>query len=246
MSQVQNLFEVAPGTELIGEEITIFGDVHKDSLIDTHKLFVKGIIHSQTSQFTKYAQIQEHHGMLRCHEAHINTLHGGEVHASNLTIDTCLGGKIYVQDVTIKNVSGQVQIYASNSITIESVNDSNNSFNINYQEVPILLSKIELIEEDIQELVFLLEKAKVNNAPSQKDIEGEIQRLRKELTFIEESSKSARISITNAVEDGNFISFTIKGHTIAYTTQNNCYTPFHLECTNTIVKLLPTQTIITF
>ena len=243
---MQNLSEVAKDTELIGEDITIFGDVHQDSIIDAHNLVVKGTIHADTTQFSKYAKIQEHHGMLRCHEAEIHTLDNGEVHASKLTIDTCRGGEIYAQDVHIKNVWGQVQIYASNSITIESVHDSKNIFTIDYNEVPILVSKVELIQEDIEELNFLLKKAIQRNAPTQKDIEDEIQRLKKELTQIQESNKSAKITIENSLSAGNIICFNIDmNNDITYTTQSKQYTPFYLEFNNKTIKLLPTQTIIT-
>ena len=244
MSQMQNITEVEQNAELICEDLTVFGNVHEESIIDAHKLFVKGTVYPNSSQFAKYADISEHQGILRCHEAKIKTLNGGEVHASSITVDHCNGGSLYAQDVTINSISSDLKIFASNSITINTINGFHNELNINYKNVPILLSKLELIEEDIEELQFLLQDSKEKNSSSQKHIENEIQRLHLQYNKIKHSSLFAKISIHEIIQANNSISFEVDNHKLTYTTTNQRYTPFYIEITDTSITLLPTQTII--
>ena len=246
MPQIQNLSEVSQKDEIIAEDLNVFGNVYEESIVDTHKLFVKGIVYANSTQFTKYAEIHEHRGVLRCHKAHIEILNGGEIHASSVTIDKCVNGSIYAQNIKIKNVESGVHLYASHSITIESLNGTNNNFHIDYRRVPIIVSKLELIQEDIQELNFLLQKAKENHSTTQKDIENEIDRLQKEFESIENSCKIAKISIDEISNIGNIISFTIDDdNTINYKTTNSIYDSFYLEFNDNQVTLHPTQKTIT-
>lgn len=245
MSQTQNLTEVAQATELICEDVHVFGDVYEKSIIDAHHLIVEGTVHSNTSQFSKYAKIHEHKGTLRCHEATISILNGGEVHASSVTIEKCLGGEIFAQDVTIDTLFSDLTIYASRSIKINSVNGSNNSFHINYQKVPILVSKLELIDEDIEELHFLLNKAKHSNTLTQKEIEDEIEKLQIQKKEITHSIYTAKISIKNEIKEKNFICFYFdEKNTITYTTNTMQYQDFYLEFKKNHIILHPTQTTI--
>ena len=246
MSQTQNLTEVADGAELICEDLHIFGDVHQGSIIDAHRLIVKGATHSDASQFSKYAQIHQHKGKLRCHEAKIDILDGGEVHASNVTVDTCLGGEIYAQDVTINTLSNKLTVYASRSIRINLINGSGNKLHINYHKVPILLSKLELIDEDIEDLNFLLDKAKQNNAWTQQDIKDEIKKLQLQKKEIIDSIYTAKISIKNEIKGKNLISFYIdENNTISWTTDRMKQQNFYLEFDKKHIILHPSQTTIT-
>lgn len=246
MSQTQNLAQVTQGTELICEDVYIFADVHQGSIIDAHRLVVKGTVHSNTSQFSKYAQIHEHKGTLRCHKAKIDILNGGEIHASDVIVETCLGGEIYAQDVTIDTVSDKLTVYASRSIKINSIHGSNNSFHINYKKVPILVSKLELIDEDIEELNFVLAKAKENNALTQKEIEYEIKKLHIQKKEIIDSLYTAKISISDEAGENNLVSFYIdECNTISTATLKMKNQDFHLEFKSNHIILHPAQTAIT-
>ena len=246
MSKMKNLSEIKEQEELICEDVNIFGDVHQESIIDAHKLLVKGLVHPNTTQFTKYAEINEHQGKLRCHQANINTLNGGTVHASSIIIGTCAGGSIYAQDVQIKKITGDTEIYASNSITIDSITSLDTHLTINYKGIPILMSKLNLIEEDIEELTFLLHKAKEDNSPTQKDIETEIQKLQTEIKDIKNSTANAKISIKEKINGKVFINFTLnENKNISYIAQNTQYKPFYIEYYERKIILQPTQTTIT-
>lgn len=242
MSEQLTISSLGESEELSADEVTISGDVCQESILDAHKLTVKGTTHQDSTQFSKFANIHTHKGTLRCHEAKITLLDEGEVHATSLIVDTVSGGEIYAQDVTIKHLLNNTSIYASHSITIENINGENNTLKINYKEIPILVSKIDLIDDDIEELAFSLEKAKRDNSLLEKDIKIEIKNLQIEKDKIINSSQTAKITITKEITTQNTISFQInQEEEISYTTEVGLYTPFSLKFSQNTITLYPTQ-----
>lgn len=245
MKYLDTINELGQEEEIISESIHVLGDANEDSIIDANKLLIDGTSHKGSTQFSKYADINTHKGTLRCHEANIHILEYGEIHATTINIDTAIGGSIYAQDVQIKNLFGNVKIYASNSITIESIDSGNNSLSIDYTSIPILLSKIELIQEDIKDLESSLYIAHKNNSSLQQEIEAEILRLKNSKLEIINSTKTAKISIKNPLKGINHIKFKIDdSNTISFETKSIQYTPFYLEFQENKITLRPTQTTI--
>lgn len=232
---IKTIDNLAQDLELFCENIHIKGDAYKNSILDSNQLLIDGTTHQDSTQFSKYAKIHTHQGILRCHEANIDLLDGGEIHASNLIIETAQSGSIYAQNITIKNLTSNVQIYASHSINIESIHGEGNFLSIDYRNVPIIMSKIALIQEDIEEL------------ESVSDIKGlknkiELQELKDALAEIKDSVKTAKISVTNTFKGSNSIKFVINDtKEIDFQTQNVRYTAFHLEFKDNTITLQPTQ-----
>lgn len=237
---------IAPKEELVCDEALITGNVEKDSIIDAHKLTIKGTTCENSTQFSKYASIHTHKGTLRCHKAHITLLNEGEVHATKVHVDTAIGGSIYAQDVSIKHLTGDVTIYASHSITIEHISGKNNKLFINYREIPILMSKLDLIQDDIDELKVSLNKAKEDNSSLQKEIEVEIKRLENEISSTHNSTRNATITIEKPLKTKNSICFQLNDvDVISYETQEYDYSVFHLSFNKDEVTLIPTSQTIT-
>lgn len=237
--------EVSQDVELICQSVHVQKDVHEESIIDTRDLLVEGTTHQNTTQFSKHAKINVHQGLLRCHDADINLLDGGEVHATKVTIDSVQSGSIYAQDVIINKLSSNVDIYASKSISINTINGTGNTLCINYMEIPILMSKIDLIQDDIEELETSLYKAQKNNSSLEKGIKVELSRLQESLLEIQNSNKLAKVSIKEALNGKNTINFTIDQETsIRFQTNSQKYSPFYLEYTQDKIILHPTDTSI--
>lgn len=246
MSSTKTVNAVVEKEEIICEELIVIGDVHNESIIDTSKLTVEGSTSTGSTQFSKYATIQKHEGIIRCHEAKIALLQDGEIHATTASVNTVKGGSIYAQDVNIQHLCGDATIYASNSINIEHISGENNKLMINYQEIPILISKMELIQDDITELNSSLNKAIKENSSLQKEIEIEISRMNKEITAIQNSSKTAKITIENTVITKNIISFHVnEKQDISFETSKEKYSPFYLSYSKNSVTLNPTSHTIT-
>jgi len=237
----ENLSE---GMELISDNVNIDGSVGANSIIEASHLYINGDTATDSTQFARVAKINIHKGTLRCHNANISLLDGGEVHATVVNIDTCSnkGGYIYAQDVTISTVNSNLKIYASNSITINLVEGTNNSFKINYFDVPILNSKLELIDEDMSHLKLQLEDAQKHNHSKVEYLQKEVQTLLNEQLKIKESYKQAIISIDKTIQVQNEITFTIDSqHELSFQTQAQHYKPFKLSFENNQVSLLPTD-----
>ncbi len=246
MEYIDSTDEIAQEEEIISESIHISGDVHQGSIIDSNQLLVSGTTHKGSTQFSKYADIHTHQGLLRCHEASIKFLDTGEVHATTVNIDTATSASIYAQDVSINNLGNDVKIYASNSITINSINGKNNHLSIDYTSIPILISKIELIAEDIKDLELSLYKARKDHSFLEVEIETEITNLKKSLFKIKNSTKTAKISIKDIIKEINYINFKIDDtHNISCQTQKLQYSPFYLQYQEDTITLHPTQTSIT-
>ncbi len=233
---------IGEGVELISETIHVNGHVGAKSTLEAINLKIDGATHQDSKQFAKYAEINRHKGVLRCHEAKIKLLEGGEVHASKVNIEACLSGSIYAQDVTIGLVKSNLKVYASNSITIKHVSGEDNLFKINYKDIPILNSKINLINADIENLKFKLEGAVRHSQTKVPQIKQEIKNLRDEKNIIKTSYKDAKISIERTLNGLNNILFAIDDkNEIRFKTEALAYTPFYLEIEEDKITLLPTN-----
>ncbi len=233
---------IGEGVELVSETIHINGHVGAKSTLEAINLTIDGATHQDSKQFAKYAEINRHKGTLRCHEAKIKLLEGGEIHASKVDIEACLGGSIYAKDVTIGLVKSNLKVYASNSITIKQVRGEDNLFKINYRDIPILNSKINLINADIENLKFKLEEAVRHSQTKVPHIKKEIQNLKNEQNIIETSHMDAKISIEKPFSGLNRIVFVIDDENeIKFKTEELAYTPFYLQINEDKITLIPTN-----
>jgi len=107
------------------------------------------------------------------------------------------------------------------------------------------VSKIDLINEDIDDLTFSLEEAQRHNSSMAKDIQDEIKNLKDEISSIQDSTSKAQVSIQEPLRGLNTITFTIDDdHDITFKTEAISYTPFYLEFEENKITLHPTQTTI--
>jgi hypothetical protein len=238
--QQTNKESVNEGAELSAETLHIKGDVGAHSIIESTFLQIHGGTDPDSTQFAKYAKINKHRGVLRCHRAKIFLLEGGEVNATHVEIETAQGGTIYAQDVIIGDVKNNLKVYASNSIAIKLISGQNNIFKINYRDISILNSKIELIEDDINELNHDLKEAKRHNKAEVSNIKKKIQEHKNEQLKIKHSSQNATITIEKPLSTSNTIIFTVdEQNEIIFETEATHYAPFSLQITQDKVILLP-------
>ena len=241
-----NRDSVGEGVKLTSQTVHITGHIGSKSVIEAINLRVDGATHQDSKQFAKYASINRHKGTLRCHKADIKLLEGGEVHATTVNIDTSLRGVVYAQDVTVALVKNHLKVYASNSITIRHVSGEDNLFKINYKDIPILNSKIDLINEDIEDLKYLLEDSGRHDLSKAAEIKKKIKEFKKEKESIINSTKEAKITIEKPVRGLNIINFTLpNGQTLIYRTKSETYEPFYLDITEEKITLKPVNISIT-
>ena len=231
---------VGEGVELTSEFVHINGHVGANSIIEATKLTIDGATHHDSTQFAKSAHINRHKGKLRCHEAQITLLEGGEVHATSVSIETALGGAIYAKDVEIMHVKNNLKVYASNSITVKLVSGENNLFKINYKEIPILNSKLTLIDDDIEELKYELTEATRHNPSALPLIKEKIQNFKDQKESIVNSTQTAQITLKSPLHGLNTISFTLNdGNELIFKTEALSYETFYLEIDEQSITLQP-------
>lgn len=237
-----NVDSVGEGVKLSSETVHINGHVGAHSVVEALKLKIDGATHKESLQFAKTAHINRHIGTLRCHDAHIDLLEGGTVHATTVNVQTALGGSIYAQDVTIGHVKNHLKVYASNSITIKLLSGEDNILKINYKDIPILCSKIDFINKQITALKKELKEVKSDNASQVKGIQKQIEEYEQEVEQIKNSAKKAQISIEKPIHGFNTIIFAIDNkHEIVFKTMDNAsYEPFHLVTKEDRITLSPT------
>jgi len=231
-------------SEIVSDELHILGNVEENSIVETSRLQIDGTTEEYSTQYSRFANINVHKGTLRCHEASIKNLDGGEIHATKVDVVTCNGGFIYAQDVHIESILKPVTIIASHSITVGSVSVADSLFKINYKEVPIINSKLDLIQDDLEQLKEELEDAKKHNIAQLSNIEHKIDTLQTEYQTILDAYKIATITLNGTVAQGNQITFTLNtDNEITYVTQEQSYAPFHLNITASNTSLLPIATL---
>ena len=234
---------VGEGVHLTSETIHISGYIADKAKLEAKKLIVDGATHNGSKLFAREAIINRHKGVLRCHKAHIKLLEGGEVHGTHVHVDAALGGTIYADFVTIGTVKHHLKVYATQSITVDSVSGEDNYFVIDYKKIPIIKSRLDYIEEDIDELRYHLDEAKRHREQDVEKISQQIALLKNEADTIKESSFNATVTIKNRLMGLNTIKFALpKNKEIAYKTrEGNFYEPFSLEHNenNDEITLLP-------
>lgn len=237
-----NKDSIGPGVELRSESIHVTGHVGAHSILEAINLQIDGATHKESIQFARNATINRHKGTLRCNSAKINLLEGGEIHATTVEVGTSIGGTIYAQDVTIENVKHHLKVYASNSITIQRVSGEDNLFKINHKDIPILKSKLDLIDEELSEMKESLRDAKKHNVGKVALIEEKLVELRAQKDAIKSSTNSARISIKEPLRGLNTIIFTLEsGDELVYKTTAQAYEPFYLEIGEDKITLHPVK-----
>ena len=232
---------VGEGVHLTSETIHISGHIADKAKLEAKTLVVDGATHTGSRLFAREATINRHKGVLRCHKARIKLLEGGEVHATFVHIDGALGGTVYAEHVTLTNVKHHLKVYAIGSITVENLGGEDNYFTIDYRKIPIIKSRLEYIEEDIDELRYYLDEAKRNREQDVPKISKQIATLREEADTIKESSFNATVTIKNRVNGHNTITFALpKNKEITYKTREGMkYEPFTLQRHDGEVTLLP-------
>ena len=231
---------IGEGATLTSESIHVEGFVGANSKLEAIHLDIKGATHQDSIQYAKFAKINRHKGTLRCHEANIKLLEGGIVHATTVNIENSLGGFVYAQDVTIKQVKSNLKIYATNSITIDLVSGEDNLFEINYEKVPVILSKIEYLQKEIEELRYKKKQAERFHPDEVDRLKQKIQDYKTQIQKIKESYKYATISVKHPFRGLNTIIYTIdKEHRLIFKTDNKHYETFHIEIKDDLVILQP-------
>ena len=231
---------IGEGVKLTSETIHITGHIGAKSVLEALQLQVDGATHQDSTQFAKYAKINRHKGLLRCHDAKITLLEGGEVHATNANIETCLGGSIYAKDVTIGHIKNNLKVYASNSITVRLVSGEDNTFTISPKEVPVVSSHIEYLHKDIAEVKEEIEDVSKHSPQKVPELKAKIDILKKELYDINHSIEKAKITIQEPLKGLNTIIFKLNnGDEIIYKTQAIAYEPFYLEFKEDLIILHP-------
>jgi len=237
-----NKDSIGEGVELTSETIKVHGHVGAHAKLMSINLEIEGATHQSSSQYAKFAKINRHKGMLRCHQADIKLLEGGEVHATKVRVDACLNGTIYAQDVTIGQVKSNLKVYASNSIKIRLVSGENNLFKINYEDVPVLKRKLELLDEELQEFKDLYSENKKHSSSEAQKYEEKITLTQQQRDEIIHSAQKATIEVSNAFRGINSIVFTYdKDHELIYRTSAKQYKTFYIQQKDDTITLHPTS-----
>ncbi len=232
---------VGEGVHLTSERIHVSGHIADKATVEAKHLVVDGATHNGARLFAREATVNRHKGMLRCHKAQITLLEGGEVHATHVNVETALGGSIYAEQVTLGVVRHHLKVYATDSITINSITGEDNAFVINYKKVPIVLRHLEYLDEDIDEQRYLLDEAKRHREEEVPKISKRIVAMRDEIEEIKHSSFNATVVIKHTVHGLNTITFSLpKNKEITYRTREGMsYEPFFLELHEEYVTLQP-------
>ena len=237
-----SLDSLGEGVELTSETIHINGHVGAKSTLRAVNLTIDGATHQDSYQEAKFAHINRHKGHLRCHNANIKLLEGGEVHATNVDIENSLSGTIYAENVTIGQVKNNLKIYASNSITIKLVSGEDNLFKINYKDVATLKSKYNYLTQEIEDIKYKLEGAKKHTLSQIPILKEKLDELNSAQEKIINSTMSARITIQNPFRGLNTIVFTLNnGEEFIFKTEASAYEPFYIIESQEYLTLHPTN-----
>ncbi len=210
---MEKKFRLEKYEEINEEIISIDGYTDEYSIIQALKLNIDGQTKPSSMQFARRATINEHSGSLRCSEAYINTLQNGIVNATKVSIGSSNGGDIYAQNIEIENLNENTNIICANSLKITNLNSENTTITVDYKQIPILISKLELIEEDIQHLEKKLSDAKQHNIPDISFLSKSIVRFKNEKKRIINSTQNTKIEIQNSTKETNKVVFILEDTT---------------------------------
>lgn len=236
------LDSLGEGVQLTSETIHIHGHIGAKSSLRAVNLTIDGATHKDSTQEAKFATINRHKGKLRCHDAKIKLLEGGEVHATNVEVENSLGGVIYAENVTVGHIKNNLKIYASNSINIKHVGGEDNLFKISYKDIPTLISKYDFISQEIEDLKYRLESVSKHTPSEVPVIKKQIAELREQQNKIINSVEYAKITINEPLRGLNTITFTLtNGEELTYKTDAKAYEPFYLVMSENSITLHPTN-----
>ena len=230
------------GAELVSESVHITGHMGAKSSIEAKDVVIDGASHNNSFITSRNAKINRHKGTLRCNKAEINSLEGGTVYATNVKINAALGGQVCAEHVTIKTLKHNLKVFATKSITIERIMGEDNHFIIDYRKLPILQSKLQFLNEELEELQWKYEDAKKHSEdklPELKKLINEKQNAINEITL---SHFDAVITIMAPVDGLNTIEFSIpeKQTSIVYRTKEpKTFEPFYLRQNDVNITLEP-------
>lgn len=223
---------IGEGVELVSESVHITGHMGAKSSIEAKDVLIDGATHNHSFVTSKNAKINRHKGTLRCHKAEINSLEGGTVYATNVTINAALGGQVCAEHVTIKTLKHNLKVFATKSITIERILGEDNHFIIDYRKLPVVQSKLQFLNEELEEAKWKYEDAKKHSTeklPSLKDVVDAKEQAIKEIKF---SHLDAVITIMAPVDGLNTIEFAVpdKQTSLIYRTKEaKTFEPFYLR-----------------
>jgi|GEM_PF-737258 len=237
-----SLDSLGEGVQLTSESIHIHGHIGAKSSLRAVNLTIDGATHKDSTQEAKFATINRHKGKLRCHDAKIKLLEGGEIHATNVEVENSLGGVIYAENVTVGHIKNNLKIYASNSINIKHVGGEDNLFKINYKDIPTLNSKYDFISQEIEDLKYKLEGAMKHTQSAVPILKEQINDLKEQQNKIINSVERAKITISEPLRGLNTITFTLtNGEELTYKTDAKAYEPFYLVASKDYITLHPTN-----
>lgn len=227
------------GSELISERVHIKGFVGNHAKIEAKEVIIDGATHLGSTIYSKVATIHRHKGYLRCANAKIELLEGGELHATFADITAALGGNVAAQRVQIATLKSHSRVVASSQIIIDKIEGEDNHIIIDYTQVPIITDKIKFIQEDIELLRYSHKRAVVHDEIRAKGIMQKINRFKQEIIDIESSMFSAKITINAAIQGHNTITFVTPYGELNYATTQTHYSPFYLEERDDNIVLQP-------
>lgn len=232
---------VGEGVELVSENIHITGHIGSKSNIEAKEVSIDGATHSDSFVTAKNSNINRHKGTLRCHKAKINSLESGTIYATYAEINIALGGHVYAEHVTVKTIKHNLKVFASKSITIERILGEDNYFIIDYRKLPVLQSKLQFLNEEIDELKWKLQNS-LHTPEEEKKVKAKIRTKEDEIKEIKLSHYNAIITIIAPVNGLNTIEYNIpeKKESIIYRTKDaKTFEPFSLRKTQDKLILEP-------
>lgn len=230
------------GVELVSESVHITGHMGAKASIEAKEVLIDGATHNSSFVTSKNAKINRHKGTLRCHKAEINSLEGGTVYATHVKINAALGGQVCAEHVTIKTLKHNLKVFASKSITIERILGEDNHFVIDYRKLPVIQSKLQFLNEELEDARWKFEDAKKHSKeklPELKEIVDIKEAAIKEIKF---SHYDAVITIMAPIDGLNTIEFSIpeKQTSLIYRTKEaKTFEPFSVRQENDKIILQP-------
>ena len=233
---------IGEGVELVSESVHITGHMGAKSSIEAKEVLIDGATHNTSFVTAKQAKINRHKGTLRCNKAEITSLEGGTVYATHATVHTGLSGQIYAEHVTIKTLKHNVKVFASKSITIERILGEDNHFIIDYRKLPILQSKLQFLNDELEDLQWKHEDAKKHSKDKLPALKEDILKKEQAIKEIKFSHFDAVITIMASIDGLNTIEFSVpeKQSSLIYRTKEvKTFEPFYLKQSEEKITLEP-------
>lgn len=121
---------VGAGVDIEVTELTIKGNLGRDTKIKVNKLKVEGQVHTSSNIYAKEAEIGRHKGFIEGEKIIIDKLESGKIIAEEARITTAMGGEIRAKRVYINNLVSNCTVYAKESIVINNMKGDNNKLHI--------------------------------------------------------------------------------------------------------------------